>query len=335
MGRRLPRPTPETAQVVHQREAFLGALRGRSNVPIPVGRDANSLARSRAGGASASAVRAYQDEFVLAGGEETVELTYLPLTYSEHAYHNGVYQREGDDYDWTRESGTRSVTVKTAMDARAGDILIVEYLYYAGTPVTPVTALRPDPGFLGTIFGDLDVFGGTFNTFDELGATASDFGVAACGGNFATTFLTNANYLYQEVISSNKYGAAYNVQGSGSPGLIGHAVYDAVAAAWSDVTYNGGDYTVHTSGTSFTGPTGVGNSANVLAISVFTWGLSTGTPTISGDGWTLLIETHTTTGNGYGSAIASSPVTIDGTYTQPTWILPDSAQGVVGVITVK
>jgi hypothetical protein len=82
-------------------------------------------------------VRAYQDEFVLAGGEETVELTYLPLTYSEHTYLNGVYQREGDDYDWTRESGTRTITVKAAMDARADDVLIVEYLYYAGTPVTP------------------------------------------------------------------------------------------------------------------------------------------------------------------------------------------------------
>lgn len=155
MGRRTPRQTPETAQIVHDREGFLGALRGRTNVPIPVGRDANSLARSRAGGAAASAVRAYQDVFTLTGvvpeGEvgETVELTYLPLTYSEHAYLNGVYQQEGADYDWTRESGTRVITVRAPMDARAGDVLIVEYLYYAGSPIVPVDAIpAPTPAYL-------------------------------------------------------------------------------------------------------------------------------------------------------------------------------------------
>jgi hypothetical protein len=147
-------------------------------------------------------VRAYQDEFVLAGGAEEVELTYLPLTYSEHTYLNGVYQREGDDYDWTRESGTRTVTVKAAMDARAGDILIVEYLYYAGTPVRPTTVVDFPSGPAWWYRFDDDVTATSFADSGVSGAYAASVGSLASLGQ---TSLNGSGGASMQAVNGGSY----------------------------------------------------------------------------------------------------------------------------------
>lgn len=134
-ARRVPRRPPEAAASEHRRESFGGAFKGRSAVPLPVRRDRGTPDLL---GTATDQVLAYQDVFTLSGGAESVELTYLPLLNSEHVYLNGVYQREGSAYDWTRAAGTRTVNIDADMDARSGDVLVVEYLYYLGTPVDPL-----------------------------------------------------------------------------------------------------------------------------------------------------------------------------------------------------
>lgn len=226
MTRRVPRRTPETAQAEHLREAFGGATRGRSAVPLPVSRDSKILARLRAGGSNPlPGVLAYQDTFTLTGGAETVELTYLPLTFSEHAYLNGVYQREGDSYDWTRDSGTRTVNVLAPMDARAGDIFIVEYLYYAGLPSTP-SPLASFP--TGPLF---------WYKFDETSGTSiTDYGSMAFDGTLGSQGTLGGDPIAplsaKSLITGNKGASSFYV---GSSAFFNNTVSQGVWFQSSDV----------------------------------------------------------------------------------------------------
>lgn len=257
MARRVPRRPPEVAAVEHMRESFAGATRGRSSVPLPVSRDSKLLARMRNGSANPlNVVRAYQDEFVLSGGEETVELTYLPLTYSEHVYLNGVYQREGADYDWTRQSGTRTVTVKAAMDARDDDVLIVEYLYYVGAPVipgdsTPVAAAYVgsgttpfdltsiSPGLpVGTSDGDLLVLH-LVSKSEPAGSVFSGVSGWTLQGTATSENIDNTGYACIAVYTRVYSSATYSTPTITATNVKSGAAIAGQITAWSNASLSG------------------------------------------------------------------------------------------------
>lgn len=128
-GRRYPRRSQGESQSSHVRSAFPGGLDGASLIPAPVGGEGwQSGARG-----GCPEVLFYNDEFPAAGGAQTVVLTYLPISYSEHVYlcrggGGGLYQRE--ELTWVRDAGSRTITVLVGMDARPGDVIVVEYAYY-------------------------------------------------------------------------------------------------------------------------------------------------------------------------------------------------------------
>ena len=261
MARRVPRRTPETAQAEHAREAFGGAAKGRSALPLPTAWDTKLQARLRAGGPNpltSGAVRAYQNEYVLSGGAETVTLTYLPLEYSEHVYLNGVYQREGPEYDWTRDSGSRTVNVLTPMDARAGDILTVEYLYYAGVPVAPNelsnATVRGGTGWTaflathnptlptGVQDGDLLVLEVASQSTSISGLSAWTLSADAAGTG------TNAR-LYTLIYDSGSYSApTISVAPGPSTGTLSRMVAWANGAVGGSATHTGGLGIAHSLG---------------------------------------------------------------------------------------
>lgn len=75
-------------------------------------------------------------------GPQSVELTYVPETYTEHVYLNTEYQDRGTD--WTREGSTLSILA--AMDVRDGDLLTVQY-FYLGEATAGSTEVPTAPEF--------------------------------------------------------------------------------------------------------------------------------------------------------------------------------------------
>jgi hypothetical protein len=128
-GRRYPRRIQQETQSSHVRSVFRGGMDGASHIPYPVGyrQDQNSSK------SNCLETLFFNDEFAAAGGSQSVTLTWLPIPYSEHVYlwreGQGIYQSEG--IAWARDGGSRTVRVQGAMNARAGDYIVVEYAYYA------------------------------------------------------------------------------------------------------------------------------------------------------------------------------------------------------------
>lgn len=87
---------------------------------------------------AASGIQAMQDEMTVTGaGDQTLTLTYQPMTNSEHLYWNGVYQKGSE---WSRDQWT--VTIPDgAGHLQVGDVLAMEYLY---TDPTTAPASHPD-----------------------------------------------------------------------------------------------------------------------------------------------------------------------------------------------
>jgi hypothetical protein len=64
-------------------------------------------------------------------GDQTIILTYLPITHSEHLYWNGVYQR---GTEWTRDGQLVTVPDPGGVIA-VGDLLVMEYAYRSGEAI--------------------------------------------------------------------------------------------------------------------------------------------------------------------------------------------------------
>lgn len=64
-------------------------------------------------------------------GDQTINLTHLPITHSEHLYWNGIYQ---PGTEWTRVGQVITVPDPGGVIA-VGDELVVEYAYQGGTVV--------------------------------------------------------------------------------------------------------------------------------------------------------------------------------------------------------
>jgi hypothetical protein len=127
-GRRYSPRSEQEKKFTHVQSVFPGGLNGASMSPYPVGRKSPQDASS--GGCPQTLF--FNEEFAVSGGAQTVSLTFLPLPQSEHVYLcrglYGTYQRE--KIAWTREGGSRTVNVLTAMGAQAGDTIVVEYAHY-------------------------------------------------------------------------------------------------------------------------------------------------------------------------------------------------------------
>lgn len=135
-GRRYPRRSQPETQSSHVRSVFRGGLDGASNIPYPVG-----IRRDQFGsGGECPEVLFFHEEFPATGGGQSIMLKWLPIPHSEHVYlvrgDAGTYQRQ--ETAWTRDGGSTTVRVQSMMDARAGDVIVVEYAYYMSTPFIAV-----------------------------------------------------------------------------------------------------------------------------------------------------------------------------------------------------
>lgn len=83
---------------------------------------------------STGVVKAMQDALTItAAGDQTLHLTYVPMTNSEHLYWNGVYQPGSQ---WERDKWTVSIADGEGYFA-IGDELVMEYLYTDPTKAPP------------------------------------------------------------------------------------------------------------------------------------------------------------------------------------------------------
>jgi hypothetical protein len=119
----------------------------RSAAPVPEALRAIARAQGSLSSTSSAAQFAHDSWSLAAAGAQTKALSFLPITYSEHVYLNGLEQLEGTD--WSRSGQTLSVLAP--MDAQVGDALEVRYAYLAGLPSLPtdygsdyVTAVMAD-----------------------------------------------------------------------------------------------------------------------------------------------------------------------------------------------
>lgn len=114
-----------------------GTLGGRVSSAAPV--VSTDVAATIGGDAGvtdlASGAVGWTDEFDIASdGEQTVDLTYLPISdRGIHVELNGLQQRR--DVDWSRAD--QELTLLAAMDVRTGDSVDVHYAFRFGAPVVP------------------------------------------------------------------------------------------------------------------------------------------------------------------------------------------------------
>lgn len=80
---------------------------------------------------------AKQDHFTLTSSTPSLVLSWVPMADSEHFYLNGVYQFQGVDWE-KHEEFDHIIKPLPAMDAQAGDVVSVEYLYETAQPPPPV-----------------------------------------------------------------------------------------------------------------------------------------------------------------------------------------------------
>lgn len=116
-----------------------GTVGGRIANAGPIGGESSSARASIQGGV-ATVAQAGSDSYfeedpltLTADGAQDVALTYEPVEFSEDVEISGLAQTRG--VDWTRDGQTLSLL--TAMDARAGEVLTVQYAIRSGAPVDP------------------------------------------------------------------------------------------------------------------------------------------------------------------------------------------------------
>lgn len=116
-------------------------------VPVAVAEDLSGI-EDAPGRSLSSAVQFYQDTHVVTeAGEQSVQLTYLPIDNSEHLYWHpadqaGIYQ-SGDQ--WSRDGQVITVPDELGLVA-VGDSIAVEYAYLLGaTAFVPEPEPEPEP----------------------------------------------------------------------------------------------------------------------------------------------------------------------------------------------
>lgn len=212
----------------------------------------------------------YAEAFTLAGGVESVDLTYLPITESERVFLNGLELGESGPF-WTRSRQT--LTLDAAAEALAGDKLVVKYAYLSGMPVAPAPASTAD--FLALVrTTGTDSAASTVNL--PTGLTSGMFVMAFTSGDRYNTPATPPGWTFRgHVLNwwSNLYVYTKPITGTegssvtfamGSAGNTFYAItaaYDATTVQNVALSAAGTDAGGGPSGTDFTQP-----SVNVTSL---------------------------------------------------------------------
>jgi hypothetical protein len=105
----------------------------------PISIQTTAAAMAQQGAQSASEVGFWNDDIftLAAAGAQDLSLTFLPIDGSEHVEISGMKTKKGTH--WTRTDQT--LHLLTAMGARVGELLTVEYAYLTGLAATVTHAL--------------------------------------------------------------------------------------------------------------------------------------------------------------------------------------------------